>query len=190
SDHPINPPETKGDPFEVAKWPDAVPAEIIWLKGIAHILSSKPVTKTSLENGSSGDPSIVETADVSSMLPEFEVPSLQTFLNDASILHTFVADGPLKSFCYRRLSYLQSKFSLHSLLNEARESAEQKRVPHRDFYNIRKVDETSLSASYRHLQAVGGCISYPVDSLVHFAFPFFHMGLALMPWICVKDGSR
>lgn len=42
-----------------------------------------------------------------------------------------------KSFCYRRLSYLNSKFQLHVLLNELRELASQKAVPHRDFYNIR-----------------------------------------------------
>ncbi|CAH8504577.1 unnamed protein product [Schistosoma guineensis] len=62
-------------------------------------------------------------------------------------IHTPVfGDGPLKSFCYRRLTYLASKFQLHSLLNEARESIEQKRVSHRDFYNIRKVD-THIHAS-------------------------------------------
>lgn len=44
-----------------------------------------------------------------------------------------------KSFCYRRLSYLSSKFQLHVLLNELRELASQKAIPHRDFYNIRKV---------------------------------------------------
>ena len=48
-------------------------------------------------------------------------------------------DGPLKSFCYRRLSYLSSKFQLHVLLNELRELAAQKAVAHRDFYNVRKV---------------------------------------------------
>lgn len=58
-----------------------------------------------------------------------------------------IADGPLKSFCYRRLSYLYSKFQLHVLLNEMRELACQKAVPHRDFYNIRKVDTHIHAAS-------------------------------------------
>lgn len=44
-----------------------------------------------------------------------------------------------KSFCYRRLQYLSSKFQMHVLLNEMKELAAQKKVPHRDFYNIRKV---------------------------------------------------
>ena len=34
---------------------------------------------------------------------------------------------------------MSSKFQLHVLLNELRELASQKAVPHRDFYNIRKV---------------------------------------------------
>lgn len=42
-----------------------------------------------------------------------------------------------KSFCYRRLSYLSSKFKMHVLLNELHELALQKAVPHRDFYNVR-----------------------------------------------------
>lgn len=44
-----------------------------------------------------------------------------------------------KSFCFRRLSFLLNKFQMHTLLNELLELHEQKEVPHRDFYNIRKV---------------------------------------------------
>ncbi len=54
-------------------------------------------------------------------------------------MNPFLYAGPLKSFCYRRLSYLTNKFQLHVLLNELRELAAQKAVPHRDFYNVRKV---------------------------------------------------
>lgn len=45
-----------------------------------------------------------------------------------------------KSFSYRRLSYLLSKYQLHTLLNDLRESVAQKEVAHRDFYNVRKVN--------------------------------------------------
>ena len=48
-----------------------------------------------------------------------------------------------KSFCYRRLRYLEARFNLHVLLNEMRELAAQKAVPHRDFYNVRKVNNKS-----------------------------------------------
>ncbi len=54
--------------------------------------------------------------------------------------------GYRKSFCYRRLNYLSAKYQLHSLLNEIRESAAQKEVPHRDFYNIRKVSACVVHA--------------------------------------------
>ena len=70
---------------------------------------------------------------------DYDVPDLETFVRDMHHMCAMIADGPLKSFCYRRLSYLQSKYQLHVLLNELRELAAQKAVPHRDFYNCRKV---------------------------------------------------
>lgn len=69
------------------------------------------------------------------------------FVQDMQTMCAMIADGPLKSFCYRRLSYLYSKYQLHVLLNELRELASQKAVPHRDFYNIRKVDTHIHAAS-------------------------------------------
>ena len=65
---------------------------------------------------------------------------LETFVTDMQMICAMISDGPLKSFCFQRLSYLQSKYKLHNLLNEIRELAEQKAVSHRDFYNVRKVD--------------------------------------------------
>ncbi|XP_041969416.1 AMP deaminase 2 isoform X6 [Aricia agestis] len=73
--------------------------------------------------------------------------TLQQYIQDMNTMCNMIADGPLKSFCYRRLSYLSSKFQLHVLLNELRELASQKAVPHRDFYNIRKVDTHIHAAS-------------------------------------------
>lgn len=67
-----------------------------------------------------------------------------------------------KSFCYRRLQYLSNKFQMHVLLNEMKELAAQKKVPHRDFYNIRKVPadpELVLDpggGSWLHWGALGG----------------------------------
>eukprot|EP01138_Halocafeteria_seosinensis_P016443 gb/GECG01016774.1/.p1 GENE.gb/GECG01016774.1/~~gb/GECG01016774.1/.p1 ORF type:complete len:1139 (+),score=161.45 gb/GECG01016774.1/:1-3417(+) len=48
--------------------------------------------------------------------------------------------APVKSFAWKRLKLLESRFKLHCLLNGELESAESKAVPHRDFYNVRKVD--------------------------------------------------
>ncbi|CAH2244864.1 AMP deaminase 2-like isoform X2 [Pararge aegeria] len=77
----------------------------------------------------------------------YEYVNLSQYIQDMNTMCTMIADGPLKSFCYRRLSYLSSKFQLHVLLNELRELASQKAVPHRDFYNIRKVDTHIHAAS-------------------------------------------
>jgi AMP deaminase len=78
---------------------------------------------------------------------DYPCPKLSEFIQDMQTMCTMIADGPLKSFCYRRLSYLYSKYQLHVLLNELRELASQKAVPHRDFYNIRKVDTHIHAAS-------------------------------------------
>ncbi|KOB65923.1 AMP deaminase 2 [Operophtera brumata] len=77
----------------------------------------------------------------------YEYIDLAQYIQDMNTMCSMIADGPLKSFCYRRLSYLSSKFQLHVLLNELRELASQKAVPHRDFYNIRKVDTHIHAAS-------------------------------------------
>ena len=58
-----------------------------------------------------------------------------------------LGEGPLKTFCYKRLQFLQGKFQMHLQLNETRELAESKNVPHRDFYNCRKVDTHIHAAS-------------------------------------------
>ena len=48
--------------------------------------------------------------------------------------------GPSKTFCHKRLLLTEQKFNLHVMLNADREFLEQKKAPHRDFYNVRKVD--------------------------------------------------
>ncbi|XP_023166871.2 AMP deaminase 2 isoform X6 [Drosophila hydei] len=78
---------------------------------------------------------------------DFTYPDMNQFVNDMQVMCNMIADGPLKSFCYRRLCYLSSKYQMHVLLNELRELAAQKAVPHRDFYNTRKVDTHIHAAS-------------------------------------------
>ena len=53
---------------------------------------------------------------------------------------TISSDGPAKSFAFRRLQYLEARWNLYSLLNEYQETSVSKKNPHRDFYNVRKVD--------------------------------------------------
>ncbi|CAH8492343.1 unnamed protein product [Heterobilharzia americana] len=153
-DHPINPPEKTGDPFVIDYWPKPLDVKFEFYQGIMHITPKyellnkhkiNSINSSILKNNKNSIEQIDQLI-IDEDLPEFNVPCLQTFFSDFDTIRTFVADGPLKSFCYRRLTYLAAKFQLHSLLNEARESLEQKRVSHRDFYNIRKVD-THLHAS-------------------------------------------
>ena len=51
-----------------------------------------------------------------------------------------IYSGVVSSYAFRRLELLLARFNLHVLLNETRELEAQKSVPHRDFYNVRKVD--------------------------------------------------
>ncbi|XP_057363346.1 AMP deaminase 3 isoform X5 [Manis pentadactyla] len=67
-------------------------------------------------------------------------PDLETYTVDMSHILALITDGPTKTYCHRRLNFLESKFSLHEMLNEMSEFTELKSNPHRDFYNVRKVD--------------------------------------------------
>ena len=119
-DHPIHPPRTETDPWECPVLDDCG-YKVNIERGVFQVYRSQE--------------------DLESKSPiDFGVPNLETFVRDMHHLCAMIADGPLKSFCYRRLSYLQSKYQLHVLLNELRELAAQKAVPHRDFYNCRKVN--------------------------------------------------
>ena len=72
--------------------------------------------------------------------PLLSIPTMRDFYADLESVLNISSDGPSKSFAFRRLQYLEGKFNLYILLNEYQETADSKRVPHRDFYNVRKVD--------------------------------------------------
>lgn len=72
--------------------------------------------------------------------PLVHVPTIREFYMDLEEILDVCADGPSKSFAFRRLQYLDGQFNMYTLLNEYQETADSKRVPHRDFYNVRKVD--------------------------------------------------
>ena len=86
--------------------------------------------------------------------PVVVVPTLREWYMDLDTVLTVASNGPSKSFAFRRLQYLEGKFNLYKLLNEYQETADSKKVPHRDFYNVRKVDtHVHLSAcmNQKHL---------------------------------------
>jgi len=121
SEHSIHPPPCK-DPWDVEFLPDNG-YKVQMVKGVYQVYRSQE-----------------DLLSRARKPINYECPDLETFVTDMQELCAFIADGPLKSFCFQRLSFLQSKYQLHNLLNEIRELAEQKAVSHRDFYNVRKVD--------------------------------------------------
>ncbi|KAJ6786882.1 hypothetical protein PWT90_00023 [Aphanocladium album] len=78
--------------------------------------------------------------DESATEPAIKIPTIREFYMDLESILKVSSDGPSKSFAFRRLQYLEGKFNLYALLNEYQETADSKKVPHRDFYNVRKVD--------------------------------------------------
>lgn len=69
-----------------------------------------------------------------------DIPSLRDYYLDLERMVGISSDGPAKSFAFRRLQYLEARWNLYYLLNEYQETSVSKRNPHRDFYNVRKVD--------------------------------------------------
>ncbi|TDZ36269.1 AMP deaminase [Colletotrichum trifolii] len=80
--------------------------------------------------------------------PLIRVPTIREFYMDLDQILSLSSDGPSKSFAFRRLQYLEGKFNLYALLNEYQETADSKKVPHRDFYNVRKVDTHVHHSAY------------------------------------------
>ncbi|KAH9953331.1 AMP deaminase [Russula dissimulans] len=86
--------------------------------------------------------------------PIFDIPNIREYFMDLDFVLSVISDGPTKSFAFRRLQYLRGKFTMYTLINEFQEMTEMKRVPHRDFYNVRKVDthvHHSSSMNQKHL---------------------------------------
>ncbi|XP_030076388.1 AMP deaminase 2 [Microcaecilia unicolor] len=130
ADAPVHPPFAQQHPYEKCD-PHSMPSDIGFglkmVDGVVHVYTKRNIMDKSTEL-------------------DLPYPDLQEFLADMNFLMALIINGPIKSFCYRRLQYLSSKFQMHVLLNEMKELASQKKVPHRDFYNIRKVD-THIHAS-------------------------------------------
>eukprot|EP00742_Colponemidia_sp_Colp-10_P003699 GILJ01003937.1.p1 GENE.GILJ01003937.1~~GILJ01003937.1.p1 ORF type:complete len:764 (-),score=122.22 GILJ01003937.1:165-2456(-) len=78
----------------------------------------------------------VET-DVNGM---FTVNSVETFYRDLNNVMKITHFGECKSLCFKRLQMLEARFKMHQMFNSDKEMLQQKQVPHRDFYNVRKVD--------------------------------------------------
>ena len=83
---------------------------------------------------------IYGTARSEGRTPLVDVPTLNEFYRAMDEIQRVSSDGPTKSFAYRQLDILEGKFQLYFLVHSYEETADCKKVPHRDFYNVRKVD--------------------------------------------------
>jgi hypothetical protein len=84
----------------------------------------------------------------------YSVKSMTDFFKDYTQIMNLVTDQAAKSFSFRRLSLLELKFVLYQTLHSSEEVMESKEVPHRDFYNVRKVDthvHLASSMNQKHL---------------------------------------
>ncbi|XP_062166278.1 AMP deaminase [Alnus glutinosa] len=70
----------------------------------------------------------------------FPVADATAFFTDLHNILRVIAAGNIRTLCHHRLNLLEQKFNLHLMLNADREFLAQKSAPHRDFYNVRKVD--------------------------------------------------
>ncbi|XVF55071.1 hypothetical protein PTKIN_Ptkin06aG0007200 [Pterospermum kingtungense] len=79
-------------------------------------------------------------ANKDSKVELFPVADATTFFTDLHHILRVLAAGNIRTLCHHRLNLLEQKFNLHLMLNSDREFLAQKSAPHRDFYNVRKVD--------------------------------------------------
>ena len=118
-DAPYHPPATKNSPYEDLKV-DELPTRLNWTWGMKE--------------------GIFELHELGQPIVDIEVPSTTEFIESYRLLLHEINNGNIRSYCWRRLQFLTHKFHLHFLLNANLETNIQKELPHRDFYNCRKVD--------------------------------------------------
>ncbi|GMM31906.1 AMP deaminase [Martiniozyma asiatica (nom. inval.)] len=89
---------------------------------------------------------IIDTSDIYQIVDNsnrkvlVKIPTIKDYYMDLERITSIASDGPTKSFAFKRLQYLEARWNLYYLLNDHEETTESKNNPHRDFYNVRKVD--------------------------------------------------
>lgn len=58
--------------------------------------------------------------------PVYNIPTIREYFIDLEYVLGVISDGPTKSFAFRRLGFLSSKFTMYLLLNEFQEIADMK----------------------------------------------------------------
>jgi AMP deaminase len=127
------------------------PTDKYRLKMVHGVMQVYDAREASIET----DPQLDVTSETA-QLPQsrFPVPSFAEYVADLWAVKKTAFSGAISSFCFNRLEILAAKFHLHILLNGQTEYMAQKSVPHRDFYNVRKVDthvHHSAAMNLKHL---------------------------------------
>lgn len=140
--------------------------------GVIQVYQGEAPVALSTPTQNVDEPALATTPTGHRKQPLFNVPTIREYFRDLDYLLSVISDGPVKSYAWRRLKYLESKWNLYFLLNEYRELADMKRVPHRDFYNVRKVDthiHHSASMNQKHLlRFIKAKIKrFPDDIVIH-----------------------
>ncbi|KAL4302337.1 hypothetical protein GQ457_10G025330 [Hibiscus cannabinus] len=124
---------------EIAPWTKETVTEPGTPKARCDPFHFEPVEK-SVHHFRMEDGVIRVYASESDTIELFPVASSTTFFTDMHHLLKVMSAGNVRSACHHRLRFLEEKFRLHLLVNADREFLAQKSAPHRDFYNVRKVD--------------------------------------------------
>ncbi|XP_073272717.1 AMP deaminase-like isoform X2 [Primulina huaijiensis] len=104
-------------------------------KPIPNPFDHTPEVKSDMEDG------VVHVyANKESEEKLYPVADATTFFTDLHHILKIISAGNIRTLCHHRLVLLEQKFNLHLMLNADREFLAQKSAPHRDFYNVRKVD--------------------------------------------------
>ena len=114
------------DPFD-PKLPPPSNHVAQWQDGVVHVFSS--------------------SLAVMRRQSQFKSITLQRFAEQLHTLMGIMNDPECRSFCYRRLMLLEERFNMYLILNDGQERLSQIAVPHRDFYNVHKVDVHGKSTS-------------------------------------------
>jgi AMP deaminase len=68
------------------------------------------------------------------------VPSAKEFYTDLGALHLVTSHGPVRSYCWKRLSLLEAKYKLYKLEKEHEEAYSLRFSSSKDFDSVIKVD--------------------------------------------------
>ena len=105
--------------------------------GVMVVTAKKVSSDIANGNGDKNGPQSLASTQSENLFP---IGTFEEFVEDFAFIRSTIFHGPTITYAYTRLELLSARFNLHVLLNGTRELDAQKSVPHRDFYNVRKVD--------------------------------------------------